>query len=352
MGARMVEFSGWLMPVQYEGIIKEHHAVRQNAGLFDISHMGNFIVSGNQAAEFLDTMLTNHVGKLEINSGHYTLMLNERGGVIDDLLLYRISEATFYLVVNAAKKDEDLSWLKKHAKDFKVTLNDVSEETAGLALQGPRSEEIFRRLFPHKEMPFRNKIEFWKWSGSEMAVARTGYTGEDGFEFFMPGEKAATFWNLVLEKCQDLGCKPCGLGARDTLRLEACLPLNGSDLAPGISPIEAGLKMFVKLNKEQSFVGRAVLEEQLSQGPSRRLMAFAVKQTGAPPRSHYLVYAPKGKEPIGEVTSGGVSPMLEKGIGLALIYAQYAKVNTDIEIEIRGKRILAKLENKPLYKRS
>lgn len=352
MGARMVEFSGWLMPVQYEGIIKEHHTVRQNAGLFDISHMGNFIITGEQSADFLDSMLTNHVGRLDINSGQYTLMLNEKGGVIDDLLLYRIAKETFYLVVNAAKIDEDLTWLQSHTGSYKVEIMDASKETTGLALQGPRSEEIVRRIFSREDLPFRNKITFWKWLGKEIAVARTGYTGEDGFEFFLPAESGLKLWKRFLERCEDLGCQPCGLGARDTLRLEACLPLNGSDLSPSITPIEADLKMFVKLDKGHQFTGSSILKKQVENGPPRRLMAFSVSEKSAPPRSHYPVYIKKVDEPVGEVTSGGVSPILQKGIGLALIEAQYAKVGTEIEIEIRGKRVLAKLENKPLYKKS
>lgn len=346
----MVAFGGWHMPVQYEGIIKEHHAVRSDAGLFDISHMGNFIVSGPQSGDFLDSVLTNHVGKLEIGEGQYNLMLNEEGGVIDDLILYCIDINTYYLVVNAAKISEDLDWLQTHLERYDATVTDVSSSTGAVALQGPRSEEIIRRLFGGNEIPTRNHIAFWKFEGQDLAIARTGYTGEDGFECFVPSSHITSLWNLILQKSRDLGCKPCGLGARDTLRLEAGLPLNGNDLSPSISPIEAGLKIFVNIQKEHNFPGRPIIENQIKLGPTRKLVAFSVTAKGAPPRPHYEIFIKKDR--VGEITSGGVSPTLEKGIGLALIEAKEAVIGREIFIEIRGKKVPAKIEKKPLYRRN
>jgi aminomethyltransferase len=348
-GARMVPFGGWSMPVQYAGILAEHHAVRQAAGLFDIGHMGEFFVSGPGAAAWLNTLLTNDIDRLSPGTGHYTLMTNEAGGVIDDLLAYRLSANEYFLVVNAARIEEDFAWMQARLPSG-VVFDNRSEGMGALALQGPRSLEILTAVLgPDKVFPQRNQITMIPHGGGNVLVARTGYTGEDGFELFFPAGQSRVLWDAILNAGKDLGCVPAGLGARDTLRLEACLPLNGNDLSPTITPIEAGLKMFVSFSKTASFPGRAVLEKQVAEGPARRLAAFVMTEPGPPPRSHYPVLS--GDTRIGEVTSGGPSPTLQKNIGLALIDAAHTQPGTPIQIDIRGRAVAAEIAKRPFYKR-
>jgi aminomethyltransferase len=341
LGARMVPFGGWLMPVQYTSIMEEHQAVRKNIGMFDISHMGQFIVEGKNARAWLNTMLTNNVEKLENGQGQYTFLLNEKGGIIDDLIVYRIADAKFLLVVNASRADEDLAWLKQHAADD-VKIESRSANFGGVAIQGPRIGELFINL------PERNHIVDLEIEGMPISMARTGYTGEDGVEVFFRNSDAAKFWNAVLEKGKELGLKPCGLGSRDTLRLEMCYPLNGSDLSPERNPIEAGLGFFVDLTKPQ-FVGRDVLSKTKENGPREKLVPFKMKDKGPPPRPHYSVFG--NGEHIGEVTSGTLSPSLNWGVGMAYVSTPHAKIGTQIDIEIRGQKFPATIEKKPLYKK-
>jgi aminomethyltransferase len=353
----MVPFAGWLMPVQYTGIVEEHQAVRNNVGIFDISHMGQLIVDGAGAREWLDTMLTNNVGKLDVGTGQYTFLLNERGGIIDDLIVYRIGEQKFLLVVNAARTDEDFAWLQKHLPGAEaagtaaseVRLVSRSADFGGVAIQGPRIVELFHALFGDDvNLPPRNSIADFPFNGSTVSVARTGYTGEDGIEVFFRSQDAANFWNAVLEKGKPLGIKPCGLGARDTLRLEMCYPLNGSDLSPERNPIEAGLGFFVDMTKP-NFIGRDVLVETKGKGPREKLVPFRMKEKGPPPRPHYAVF--ENGERIGEVTSGTLSPSLNWGVGMAYVSTARAKVGAQIDIEIRGQKFPASIEKKPLYKK-
>ena len=337
----MVPFAGWLMPVQYTSIVEEHQTVRTNLGMFDISHMGQLVVSGNGAREWLNTMLTNNLAKLEVGTGQYTFLLNERAGVIDDLIAYRTAPEKFLLVVNASRHEEDLNWLNRHRpKD--VDLASRSDEFGGVAIQGPRVVELFRGL--GVELPPRNHIVDLALAEMPIAIARTGYTGEDGVELFFRGTDAAKLWNQFTER----GAKPCGLGARDTLRLEMCYPLNGSDLSPERNPIEAGLGFFVDLTKS-NFIGRDVLLEVKEHGPREKLVPFKMRDKGPPPRPHYGVF--ENGERIGEVTSGTLSPSLNWGIGMAYIDAARAKVGAKIEIEIRAQKFPAMIEKKPLYKK-
>jgi len=348
-GAKIISFGGWLMPVQYTSIIEEHQAVRNNVGIFDISHMGQLLVTGPAAAEWLNTMLTNNIDKLEIGQGHYTFLLNERGGIIDDLIVYRIEGQMFLLVVNAARTDEDFAWLDRHRpKD--VDLKDRSASFGGVAIQGPRMVELFRTLFgKNVDPPGRNHIVDLPFDGTSVSVARTGYTGEDGVEVFFRAEDAAKFWNAALEKGKAFGIGPCGLGARDTLRLEVCYPLNGSDLSPERNPIEAGLGFFVDLTK-LNFIGREVVSKTKENGSPEKLVAFRMQAKGPPPRPHYSVF--DNGERVGEVTSGTLSPSLNYGIGMAYVSAPHAKIGTRIDIEIRGQKFPATIEKKPLYKKS
>ena len=348
-GAKIIPFGGWLMPVQYISIVEEHQAVRNNVGIFDISHMGQLIVRNPAAAEWLNTMLTNNVAKLEVGQGQYTFLLNKHGGIIDDLIIYRIGEQKFLLVVNAARTNEDFARLDRHRpKD--VDLKNRSADFGGVAVQGPRVAELFHALFGNDvDLPPRNHIVDLGFDGTNVSVARTGYTGEDGVEIFFRGEDAVKFWTAALEKGEPLGIKPCGLGARDTLRLEVCYPLNGSDLSPERNPIEAGLGFFVDLTKP-NFIGREALLKAKENGSPEKLVAFRMQAKGPPPRPHYSVF--DNSERIGEVTSGTLSPSLNYGIGMAYVSALHAKIGTRIDIEIRGQRFPAIIEKKPLYKKS
>jgi len=352
LGARMVPFAGWLMPVQYTGIVEEHQAVRNNVGIFDISHMGQLIVERTGACEWLNTMLTNNVGKLEVGMGQYTFLLNKRGGIIDDLIVYRIGEQEFLLVVNAARADEDFAWLQNHLKEqgSPCKLINRSADFGGVAIQGPRIAELFHAVFgANTDLPSRNSIAEFPFDGTTVSVARTGYTGEDGIEVFFRATDAVKFWNVALEKGTPFGIKPCGLGARDTLRLEMCYPLNGSDLSPERNPIEAGLGFFVDLTKP-NFIGRDVLLETKEKGPCEKLVSFRMKEKGPPPRPHYAIF--ENGERVGEVTSGTLSPSLNWGIGMAYVSTARAKIGAQIDIEIRGQKFPATIEKKPLYKKS
>jgi aminomethyltransferase len=357
LGARLVPFGGWLMPVQYTGIVDEHLAVRNAVGMFDISHMGQFVVSGKAARDWLNTMLTNNVAKLDVGQGQYTFLLNNNGGVIDDLIVYRTGETEFLLVVNAAKVDEDWGWLEQHRQDADATvLNNRSADFGGVAIQGPRVVDLFHELLgkrqsgsdPEVELPARNCIRDFMIDGMPVSIARTGYTGEDGVEVFFRTQDAAKFWNLVLERGKILGNKPCGLGARDTLRLEMCYPLNGSDLSAERNPIEAGLGFFVDLEK-LTFTGRDKLLETKAHGARERLVAFKMNGKGPPPRPHYALFRDGNR--VGEISSGSLSPSLNIGIGMGYVSAASAKIGTPLEVEIRGQKFPATIEKKPLYKK-
>jgi aminomethyltransferase len=348
LGAKMIPFGDWIMPVQYSGIIDEHQAVRKNVGVFDISHMGQLVARGVRAGAWLNEMLTNNIDKLEVGTGQYTFLLNEHGGIIDDLIVYRTAPETFLLVVNASRTDEDFAWLQKHLGD-NATLENRSADFGGVAIQGPRITELFQAMVGQEaELPARNQIRDFDAGGIKLTIARTGYTGEDGVEVFFAAKDAAKVWNDILGKGKELGIRPCGLGARDTLRLEMCYPLNGSDLSPDHNPIEAGLGFFVDLKKPK-FVGREVLADAKENGTPNRLVAFRMKGKGPPPRPHYSVW--REGERIGETTSGSLSPSLNEGIGMAYVAAAHAKVGTEIEIEIRDRKLPAVIEKKPLYKK-
>lgn len=348
-GAKVIPFGGWLMPVQYSSIVEEHRAVRNNVGVFDISHMGQFIVERASAGPWLNTMLTNNIDKLEVGTGQYTFLLNDGGGIIDDLIVYRIDKEKFLLVVNAARTEEDFAWLDRH-KPKDVDLTNRSADYAGLAVQGPKVADLLQSLLGDTvDIPTRNHIKDFDLHGIPLTIARTGYTGEDGVEIFFRARDATKVWNELLEKGGPLGIKPCGLGARDTLRLEMCYPLNGSDLSSDRNPIEAGLGFFVDLSKPQ-FTGRDALAEAKEKGTPQRLIAFRMTGKGPPPRPHYSAW--HGAEQIGEVTSGTSSPSLNYGIGMAYVSTPHAKIGTNIEIEIRGQKFPATIEKKPLYKKS
>jgi aminomethyltransferase len=348
LGARMIEFGGWWMPVQYQGILEEHRAVRTQAGLFDISHMGEIFITGSGAESWLNRLLTNDVSRLSDGEGQYTLLLNERGGVIDDLLCYRLNPAHYLLLVNASKIEEELLWLRSHA-GAEVRVEDQSALWAGLAIQGPNAPAVLESLLgPEISLPPRNRVESLGIPNGPVLVARTGYTGEDGFEWFCPAQTAPIWWNKLLEAGHPHGLVPCGLGARDTLRLEAGFSLNGADLSPEHTPLEAGLAAFVKMDKPD-FTGRNVLAAQQAAGPARRLVALVMEGKTPPPRPHYPVF--DGDTLLAETTSGTHSPTLGLGIALAYLPSSFCAPGTRVEVEIRGRRFPALVSKRPLYRR-
>ncbi len=343
LGARMIGFAGWRMPVQYQGIIPEHQAVRERIGVFDISHMGQVAVNGPLAEKWLNGLLTNDVASLENGQGQYTLMLNDRGGVIDDLILYRQADERFFLVINAAKIDEDVAWLQEHVQEG-VQLDDLSAEFAGMAVQGPDTEVIAGQLFSNTPLPQRNGIATYPSLSGEALICRTGYTGEDGFELFAPIDDAVSWWRRLI----DLRVTPCGLGARDTLRLEMGYPLNGSDLTPDRTPLEAGLGYFVSL-KKPAFIGREILLQQKDVGLASRLAALQMDGPGPPLRSGYAIL--EGGTRLGEIASGCLSPSLKIGIAMAYLPPGCYKPGRKLEVEIRGKHFPLTTVKKPFYRK-
>lgn len=340
-GGRIVEFAGWEMPVQYTGILQEHKAVRESCGVFDISHMGEFFVEGPGATAWLDSLLTNNLASVPVGHAQYTLLLNERGGVIDDLIAYRLAEEKYLLIVNAAKIDEDAAWLRKHPAPG-VEFTDRSSGFAALAIQGPHAGSVFEKLF-QKPMPAARNRVLEISSGSY--IATTGYTGESGFEWIMPATDAATAWQAALAA----GATPCGLGARDTLRLEMCYPLNGSDLSPDRTPLEAGLGFFVDL-KKPAFIGRdALLAQKEHSVLPHKLCALRVTEKSPPIRSHYRVFV--NGEPVTETTSGALSPSLGSGIALAYLPPAYCDPGQEVQIEVRDRRFRAEVVKKPFLKK-
>ena len=365
LGGKLIEFGGWEMPVQYASITDEHLAVRQAAGLFDISHMGEILLSGPATEAFLNHTLTNDLRKLAGGQGQYTLMCNERGGVIDDLYAYRLAPQVYLLIINASRTDADIAWLEKQLAAFsrrsEVRLNNASDYTGALAVQGPRVVEFINRCFPGPSAGGtmvaqvtdlkKNQVANFAHAGGAIWISRTGYTGEDGFEIVALGESIEAIWNQLLVAGQSHGLKPAGLGARDTLRTEVCYPLYGHELEENTTPIEAGLGFFVALDKGE-FVGRAVLADQKTGGTARKLVAFKMTDRSAPPRPHYAIWSTgPGAANIGEVTSGTQSPSLGIGIGMGYVPTEFATANTPVEIEIRARRAPALLVPKPIYRK-
>lgn len=360
LGARCIDFGGWEMPVQYTGIVDEHCTVREACGLFDISHMGELMVGGARATEFLDSTLTNTASNLAVGDAQYSLMCNDRGGVLDDLYVYRIAREVYLLVVNASRITQDLEELQRLVAEFEsprtVNVVDESDNLSAVAVQGPHVNRFVSQLFTMAgliavERPTaleKNQIDVFIFEGKEVYVSRTGYTGEDGFELIAPNDVITTLWGRLMELGQEHGIKPAGLGARDTLRMEMGYPLYGHELNEEVTPLEAGLGYFVDM--EKSFRGRGELGYQKNEGPTRRNMAFAMTAKSPPPREGYPVWI--GEDKVGTVTSGTQSPSLKTGIGMAYINQPYAKPGTEIEIEIRERRFPAELRKKPLYQKS
>jgi len=358
LGAHLVEFGGWEMPLSYTGIIEEHLAVRSAAGIFDISHMGEISARGPGALEFLNSVLTNDARKLRPGQGQYTLLCSRRGGVIDDLYLYQVDAADYLMVVNASRIDADAAWLEARLAEFpgraSVELKNRSDEMAAVAVQGPKVCNFIDSCFPASaQMPStlqKNEMTRLALSGQTVLVSRTGYTGEDGFEVVAPADGIEAIWNKIIEIGAPFGLKPAGLGARDTLRTEACYPLYGHELDEETTPLEAGLGFFVALGKGD-FLGRSVLAEQKAKGAAKKLIAFKMSGRSAPPRPQYPIWsASGGPAPMGRVTSGTQSPSLGIGIGLGFVPPEFSPPNTAIAIEIRAKHLPATIVPKPIYR--
>jgi aminomethyltransferase len=345
-GGRMVPFAGFTMPVQYSGIIEEHRAVREAMGLFDLSHMGEFRVTGKGALWAVDSLVTNDIHNLQVGQIRYTPVCYPDGGIVDDILVYRDSDRLM-LVVNAANVNKDLGWIQDHLTR-NAQIEDISEAVALIAIQGPAAADFLQTLtsVDLSAVPY---YHFTRGTVAEVSavISRTGYTGEDGFELYVPPEHAALLWGTLLEQGAGQGLRPVGLGARDTLRLEAGYMLYGNDIDQTTTPLEAGLAWTVKFDDRQ-FIGRERLERQKYDGVRRRMMALEVLDRGIP-RAHFAIW--REGEHIGELTSGTFSPTLNRGIGLGYVQADLARPGTEVSVEIRQQLHPAKLTRKPLYKR-
>ncbi|AOC91711.1 glycine cleavage system aminomethyltransferase GcvT [Bacillus amyloliquefaciens] len=348
-GGKTIDFGGWELPVQFSSIKEEHEAVRTKAGLFDVSHMGEVEVSGQDALSFLQKMMTNDVADLKPKSALYTAMCYPDGGTVDDLLIYQKSETCYLLVINASNIEKDIAWLKEHAKGD-VRLTNQSDEISLLAVQGPNAQTVLSKLTEcdlASLKPF-TFIDGADVAGRQVLLSRTGYTGEDGFELYCRNEDAVHLFKEILAAGENEGLVPCGLGARDTLRFEAKLALYGQELTKDITPVEAGIGFAVKHKKDSDFFGKSVLSEQKEKGAPRKLVGLEMIEKGIP-RHGYTVK--KDGVAIGEVTTGTQSPTLKKNIGLALIKTEFSEIGTEVEVEIRKKTVKAKIVRTPFYKR-
>ncbi|MEA2103315.1 MAG: glycine cleavage system aminomethyltransferase GcvT [Candidatus Cloacimonadota bacterium] len=347
LGAKFVDFAGFKMPVQYKkGIVHEHNIVREKVGMFDLTHMGEFIVRGPKRLEFLQKMTVNDLSQIEVGQVQYTNMCYPTGGIVDDLLIYRY-EDIYYLVVNASNLEKDFAWLKDHLVQG-VELEDVSDKTALIAVQGPDAQTVVQKIILDdlSQIGYYHFIDT-KIGDVDVLVSRTGYTGEDGFEiYFTELDKAEELWEKIEEAGKEFEIEPIGLGARDTLRLEMKYPLYGNDIDQDTNSLEAGLRWFVKLDKGD-FIGKEVLEKVAKNKIQRKLVPFVMEDKGVP-RPHYKIFA-NGKE-IGEVRSGTMSPSLKKGIGTGYVPREFMKSGNEIEIQVRKKMLKAKVIKPPFYK--
>lgn len=346
LGARMAPFAGWEMPIQYTGIIEEHHAVRRRAGVFDVSHMGRLSFAGRDCANLLQQVLTCDVAQLAEGRARYALICTESGGILDDVILYKRAPDSFLLICNAANTPAVLAWFDRwKPADQDVTLENRTLATGMLALQGPAAAKHLNGVLG---TDYSERMEYFQWTeelweGQPLFITRTGYTGEDGFELIIAAEQALSLWQALLGQ----GVAPCALGARDTLRLEACLPLHGNDISPETNPVQAGLLWTVALEKG-AFIGREAILQAKKQGVTQRLVAFELTQRGIP-RAHCMLLS--GGQEVGQVTSGGYSPTLQKGIGMGYVLTAVSKVGTPLQVAIRGTRLPALVRSRPFYKR-
>ena len=350
--AEITVFAGFEMPLWFKGIIPEHLAVRNSVGIFDITHMGRAIITGPDAEQFLNYVTTNNVQALAPLSAHYSLMCNEKGGIKDDFVLSRLERDKFLMVYNAANREKDYQWLKKNAEKFDVNIQDVSDNIAMFAVQGPKAQETLQKISSGDLSQIKRfKCGWTELSGTKVFISRTGYTGEDGFEIFVwdtplsNPDKAVKVWNTILEAGKEFGIQPCGLGARDTLRLEAGLCLYGNDIDEETTPLEARLSFVVKFDKGE-FIGKQALLKQREEGIKKRRVGIVMIDRGIP-RAKFEIYREEQK--IGYVTSGTFSPLLRKGIAMGYVQKEHAKEETEITIKMRRKNAKAKIVKFPLY---
>lgn len=349
LGGKMVDFGGWDMPVQYPaGVIAEHMATREAAGLFDVSHMGEIWVEGPDAISFVNGLTTNDVAKLVDGQAHYSALTNEKGGVVDDLLVYRFGPERLLLVVNAGTTDKDWAWITSHRKGENVSLRNASSEYCQIAIQGPRAVEIAQRFTDTAlgEIKYYH-FDTGQFDGVDAILSRTGYTGEDGFEVYAAAENAEKLWNAILAAGQEFGMLPAGLAARNTLRLESAMSLYGHELSDEISPLEANLGWICKLAKGD-FIGREPMLKLKETGLSRKLVGFEMTDKGIA-RDEMEVYV--GADKVGAVSSGSPAPFLKKNIGLAFVPTEFAKVGQELTIDVRGRKLAAVVVPTPFYKR-
>lgn len=348
LGAKIVPFAGYNMPVQYEGVTAEHLAVRNSIGVFDVSHMGEFHLKGENALALIQKITTNDASKLSIGKVQYTCMPNETGGIVDDLLIYRLDENEYMLVVNASNIQKDWDWISQH-NDLDVQMTNSSEGMSLLAVQGPNAAKAMQSLTQvNLETMKYYTFEVGKFAGEEnILISATGYTGSGGFEIYMPNKSAVSIWKAIFKAGESYQIKPCGLASRDTLRLEMGFCLYGNDIDDTTSPIEAGLGWITKFTKD--FVSSETFKQQKEQGVSKKLVAFEM-QKRAIPRQGYDIVNTQGTK-IGNVTSGTMSPCLEKGIGMGYVSKEYGKADSEIFILIRNKTVLAKVVKLPFYKK-
>jgi aminomethyltransferase len=339
LGAKIVPFAGWEMPVTYEGIREEHSAVRTHAGMFDVSHMGEVEVEGHGALAFLQLILSNDVARIELGGAQYSCLCDESGGVLDDLFVYRLGGDRFLIVTNAANHAADLAWLGRWSRGFDVSVRDVADRYAMLAVQGPHARQVLAAAL-RIELPPRMRIAAVRVGNRPALVCGTGYTGEDGVELLLDPEIVPAIWPELL----DAGVVPCGLGARDTLRLEVCYPLHGNELSPARNPIEAGLGWCCV--ESTGFLGSEPIARARAEGPAERLAPFLIEGPGIPRDGNPVML---GEEQVGVVSSGTFSPSLELGAGMAYVRADLAEPGTKLEIDVRGKRRAARVASKPLY---
>ena len=345
LGAKMLEFAGWALPVRYSEIIEEHQAVRLAVGIFDVSHMGEILVEGSEAEAALNYLTSNDVAKLYDGKAHYSCILNESGGVVDDIIIYRLSQEKYLIVVNAANTDKDFSWFVEHNKFTGVKFSNVSNQYAQIALQGPKAVALASRVF-RKDLSQIQRFHFEQipFDQEQLLVARTGYTGEDGFEFYCNPDAAVMLWRKLLEFGKEEGIRPCGLGARDSLRLEAAYPLYGHELQDGWSALESGLGWIIKFNKPD-FIGKDALVSQKQAGVNRQLVGLKVIEAGLV-REGYLLFD-EDMNQVGLVTSGTKTPSLEYPIAMALVDLPFNRVGTRLWAEVRGRRLACEVLRLP-----
>ncbi len=348
LGGKMVEFAGWELPVMYSSIIEEHMAVREAAGLFDVSHMGEIVIKGRGARTSLQRLIPTDMGKLEKGKSVYTCFLNEQGGVIDDLFIFMLSDNEYYLVVNAATTEKDIQWLMQNCKT-NVAIQDVSAATAKIDIQGPQSYAILQKIIKDDRLEGLKRFYFFTgtYKGQPVLISQTGYTGEFGYELFCINNVASGLWNDLLEAGKEYGLKPAGLGARDTLRLESCYSLYGHELTDTITPVEGGIGFVVSAQSE--YIARDIIEKQKAQGAPRQIICLEMLDKAIPRSQYQVLY---NNQDIGYITSGGFSPVFKKGIAMALVTSGVVSAGDEVAIVIRDKISPAKVVKRPFYKYS